>query len=138
MENYLKLPYEDYQKIRKTLDGLLRNLDRKEYHEVLYIGNILFEVTHNFDSGKPYLYSDDPTSLYLIERFKEYYPESKDIRVEYPEGSESTLIKANINYHEYIYKCQAGSDDSWWEFTLINGEHGEGETITFPFQPSND
>lgn len=61
MQNYLKLPLTDYNEIRAVLDQLLLETKGDTYHKVLNIGNILFESTHNFDSGEPYLHSDEET-----------------------------------------------------------------------------
>lgn len=62
MKNYLKLPYEDYLKIQKTLDEIKKQIGDENpvaTNKLLYIGNSLFECTHNFDTGKPYLHNDE-------------------------------------------------------------------------------
>lgn len=68
MKDYLKLPLSEYEKITSLVDEMRKRTKQmiidgpgdKNYldNKLLYISNTLFECTHNFDDGKPYLHSD--------------------------------------------------------------------------------
>lgn len=58
MEKRLLITLEDYQKIQETLREirLLTEKGSPIYHKTLYIGNTLFESTHDFETGLPCLH----------------------------------------------------------------------------------
>lgn len=59
MKNYLKLPLSEYERIQEALDLAEAARDPvTKMTKILYAKNLLFENTHNFDTGKPYLHND--------------------------------------------------------------------------------
>lgn len=60
MKKYLKLPLSEYEKIQEALDLALATQDPvMKLNKILYAKNMLFENTHNFDTGMPYLHNDN-------------------------------------------------------------------------------
>jgi len=133
MKNYLKLPHDEYLNIQGILKEMRKRTQQmiidqpKEKawlnNKLLYIGNSLFECTHDFDSGEPYLFNDTIMTIQEIQKvLRERFPNLeidtyRENNIKYQESIPGNVVEANDDSGLII-----SNGDGAWDLEIKNNE----------------